>query len=260
MDRLVLQRLARRTHKIAQGSHVGTIRADAAGIHWQPEALRKIQIHPGVIQFRKTETRGRLHPVHPRRIHGAWRTVTLPGTPRQFVKLLPIAFVPSVHRSFASPLLDAAKPDRVRCLSKSQSPSVRRVQNCARTVLLIVSRRERAKKILRLMFQTRQPLRCFGHSFCFGAKCRNQEPGSRVRTALQIGSVSSIRRDSTCKGAGMASKISAGCENQSELREIPEPKNRAHLTRTATFWADTRAPEARANLPKHENECTEEEK
>ena len=53
---------------------------------------------------------------------GRGRTVTLPGTPRQFVKLLPIAFVPSVHRSFTSPFLDAAKARQGSMPGKSRIP------------------------------------------------------------------------------------------------------------------------------------------
>jgi hypothetical protein len=92
-----LQRLAGRTDKIAQNGNVGTVRADAPGVHGKSETLREIEIHARVIQFRQTESLRGQHTIDARRIHRAGRTVTPPRAPRQLVKLLPIAFVPSRH-------------------------------------------------------------------------------------------------------------------------------------------------------------------
>src|SRR5579864_2020123 len=92
-----LQRLPRRPHEVAQHRHVGAIRADASRIHGQPQLLREIQIDTRIIQLRQTKSLSRQHAVNPRRIHRPRRTMTLPRAPRQFIKLLPIAFVPSRH-------------------------------------------------------------------------------------------------------------------------------------------------------------------
>jgi len=92
-----LHRLARRTDEIAEYSDVGAIGANAASVHGQTEALGKFQIHTGIIEFRKAETRCGEHAVEARRINGAWRPMALPGTARELVELLPVAFVPRIH-------------------------------------------------------------------------------------------------------------------------------------------------------------------
>ena len=86
--------------EIAQDGDVGAIGADAAGIDRQAEALGEIEIHACIIQLRQTEAGGGLHALQAGGINGPWRTVPLPGPSSQFVELFPIAFVPSVHRSF----------------------------------------------------------------------------------------------------------------------------------------------------------------
>ena|ERR1700723_3539483 len=97
-----LQGLARAAHKIAQHSHVGTIRADASCIDRQTKPLGLIEIDARVIEFRETETLRGEHTVQTRRIHRTGRTMPLPWPPRQFIKLLPIAFVPSGHSFLAA--------------------------------------------------------------------------------------------------------------------------------------------------------------
>jgi hypothetical protein len=92
-----LQRLARRADKIAQNSNVGAIRANASGIHGQTKPLGKIEIHAGIIKLGQAETLRGQHTIQTRRIHWPRRAVTLPRAARQFVKLLPIAFVPGRH-------------------------------------------------------------------------------------------------------------------------------------------------------------------
>jgi hypothetical protein len=121
--------------------------------------------------------------------------VAVPRTARQFIELLPIAFVPRVHRSSSSPLLDAAKACRVSSYPPPH-PFDRLHQNMVRTVLLIVSRQERAKEILRLMFQTRQLVRSC-HRFVFQNKSRAKSPKTG-RVVLSRRFIGSIRRDSTC--------------------------------------------------------------
>lgn|SRR5579883_34003 len=101
-----LQRLAGRAHEVAEDSHIGAVSSDAAGVHREAEAFGEIQIHAGIVEFRKAEAGGRLHAIEARGIHGPRRTVTLPRPARQFVKLLPIAFVPSVHRALQSAVLN----------------------------------------------------------------------------------------------------------------------------------------------------------
>ena len=92
-----LQRLAGGADKVTQDGHVGTVGADAAGINWEAEAFSKIEIHTGIVEFGKAETRSGQHAVKSGRIDGARRPMALPGAARQFIKLLPIAFVPRVH-------------------------------------------------------------------------------------------------------------------------------------------------------------------
>jgi len=89
--------LAGGTDEIAEYSDVGAVGADAAGVHGQAEALGKFEIDSGIVEFRQAETRCGEHAVKARRINGAWRTMALPRTAGEFVKLLPIAFVPGIH-------------------------------------------------------------------------------------------------------------------------------------------------------------------
>ncbi len=91
-----LQRVPRRAHEIAQDGHVWPIGADTPRIDGQSEPLGQIQIHAGIIQFRKTESLRGQHTVQPCRIHWPRR----PATPRasgHLVELLPIAFAPGRH-------------------------------------------------------------------------------------------------------------------------------------------------------------------
>jgi hypothetical protein len=97
-----LQRLPRAAHKITKHGHVRTIRADASRIHRQTKPFGLIKINAGVIEFGKTETLRGEHTIQARRIHRTGRTVPLPWPPRQFIKLLPIAFVPSRHSLLAA--------------------------------------------------------------------------------------------------------------------------------------------------------------
>jgi len=83
--------------EIAQHGHVGTVRADATGVDGQTETLGKIEIDTRIIQFREAEASSGSDAVHASGINGTRRAMTVPGPACQFVKLFPIAFVPSVH-------------------------------------------------------------------------------------------------------------------------------------------------------------------
>ncbi len=96
------ERLTRGTHKIAKSGNVGAIGANAPGIDGQAQTFGEVQIDASVIQLGKAEASCGLHAIHPGRINRARRTVALPGTAREFIKLFPIAFVPSVHRGVYS--------------------------------------------------------------------------------------------------------------------------------------------------------------
>ena len=112
-----LERLARGANEIAQDSDVRTVSADAAGVDGKAEALGDIEIDSGVIEFRKAETLRGQNTIDARRIDGTRRAVTLPGAPRQFVELLPIAFVPRGHGNLCYVLfsrLDARNCQKVR--------------------------------------------------------------------------------------------------------------------------------------------------
>jgi hypothetical protein len=139
--------LTRGANEIAQGGDVGTVCADAAGVYGQTEALREIEIDACVIQFRKTESRGRLHSIHASRIDRPRRTVAVPRPASQLVELFPIAFVPSVHRSFSSPFLDAVRAlqGSLRFCFLHQLPNCR-TRTTVRTVPLIVRRQRERRK------------------------------------------------------------------------------------------------------------------
>lgn len=92
-----LERMARRTYEIAEYGYVRPIGADATGIYRQAKTLGQVQVHASIIEFRQAETSRGVHAVHARRVYRSWRAMTLPRAARQFVKLLPIAFVPSGH-------------------------------------------------------------------------------------------------------------------------------------------------------------------
>jgi len=94
-----LQRLPRRAHEVAQHGHVRAVRSDAASIHGQAKPLGLIEIDAGVIQLRQTKALRGQHAIQSSWIHWPGRAVTLPRPARQFIKLLPIAFVPRGHRS-----------------------------------------------------------------------------------------------------------------------------------------------------------------
>lgn len=92
-----LQRVAGGADEFAENGDVRAIYTDAAGIDRKIKTLGKIQIHTGVVKFRKTVAlRGR-NAIQSRRINRPGRTMTAPGPARQFIKLLPIAFLPSGH-------------------------------------------------------------------------------------------------------------------------------------------------------------------
>ena len=99
---LGLQGLPGRTHEVAQHSDVRAVGSDATGVNGQSQAFRHIKVHTCIVQFRKAETRGGQDAVKSRRIHGPRRAMALPGAARQIVKLLPIAFVPRIHRLIQS--------------------------------------------------------------------------------------------------------------------------------------------------------------
>ena len=85
-------------NEVAENSDVGAVGTDAACVYWKTKTFCEIEIDAGVVEFRQAETSGGLDAIHARRIDGPRRPMTLPRTASQFVKLLPIAFVPRVHR------------------------------------------------------------------------------------------------------------------------------------------------------------------
>lgn len=194
----MLQWLARGTHEVPESGDVGAVRANAASIHREAEALSEIEIYARVIQLRETEPGSGLHAIQTGGIDRTGRAMALPGTARYLVKLLPIVFVPSVHRKIATSFFGCEQ--ELQC---SLCPRVAFLcSSCTRqsvqTVLLIYSRRKRAKKILLLVYQTRQRAKCLAHSGQLGAKCRNAE--AWVTGPLRgEASESSFRRDSTRK-------------------------------------------------------------
>jgi hypothetical protein len=98
----VLQRLAGRANEVAQDGDVGAVSANASGVNGKTEALGEIKVDPGVIEFRQTKAGSGLYAIYARGIDRPRRTATVPGAAGQFVELLPIALVPSVHDSIDS--------------------------------------------------------------------------------------------------------------------------------------------------------------
>src|SRR5258707_14775942 len=92
-----LQRLPRGSNEIAKNRNIRAVSTDASGVPRQAKPLGKVKIHARVVQLRQTKTLRGQHAIQARRVNRTWRTVTPPGAPRQLVKLLPIAFVPSRH-------------------------------------------------------------------------------------------------------------------------------------------------------------------
>ncbi len=115
----ISQGVTARANEIAEAGDVRAVGADAAGIDRKAEAFCEIEIYTRVIEFGEAEARGGRDAIHARGVHGPWRAMTLPGTARQFVKLFPIAFVPtSSHGAMQAPRsFDAVRgknvPDRL---------------------------------------------------------------------------------------------------------------------------------------------------
>jgi len=93
------------THEIPKDGNVGAVRANSSRIHGKSEPLGEIQVHASVIEFRKAEPLGWQYAIQARRIDRPRWTVTPPRTPRHFVELLPIVFVPSRHAVWQLALL-----------------------------------------------------------------------------------------------------------------------------------------------------------
>jgi hypothetical protein len=85
------------TDEVAEDGDVGAVDADAAGVDGKAKAFGKIEIHAGIIEFRKAETlRGR-NAIESGRIDRTGRPVAAPGAASNFVKFPPVAFLPSSH-------------------------------------------------------------------------------------------------------------------------------------------------------------------
>lgn len=166
-----LERLARGADEIAEDGDVGAIGADAAGVNGKTEALGEIEINAGVIEFGKTETLRGQNAVQARGIDRARRTMALPGTASQLIKLLPIAFVPRGHRLLCYVLffrLDARSGKKVRhgfFRHRSTHPQPRKISDSS--LGRRGARRSRyftlgaVRHIPCLLFQTRYRVICF---------------------------------------------------------------------------------------------------
>src|ERR1700739_1278546 len=87
---------------VTQDGDIRPVSANASGVNGKPQTLGEIQVDPGVIEFRQTKAGSGLYAIYAGGIDRARRTATVPGAPGQFVELLPIALVPSVHDSIDS--------------------------------------------------------------------------------------------------------------------------------------------------------------
>src|ERR1700692_3358679 len=83
--------------KFTQNGNVGAVHTDATSVDRKAQALGQVEVDSSIIQFRQAiALRGR-NAIQARRIDWPGRTMTAPGSARQFVELLPIAFLPSRH-------------------------------------------------------------------------------------------------------------------------------------------------------------------
>jgi len=92
-----LQGVSVGAHEFAKDRDVGAVDTDTAGIDGEAQTFGEIEIHTGVVEFRKAVALRWRHTIEAGRIDRPGRTMTAPRAARQFVELLPIAFLPSGH-------------------------------------------------------------------------------------------------------------------------------------------------------------------
>jgi len=167
--------------------------------------------------------------------------MAVPGTAGHLVELLPIAFVPRVHCSLDSSFLDATEASE-----GSREPQLwpRRTQLRLKTVPLIFSRRDRTKEIFRLMFQTRQLLRCFARPLCFKSGTEIAGPKDPKRHGVLREAFHSIQigRDSTCTATGWPEDFRKACENPGEQQRSEMPALRETKRKSANPTLRRRRP------------------
>ena len=167
-----LKRLARGAHEVAQNRDIRPVGADSSGIHRQAQTFRQVQVQTRIVKLRQTKSSRRQNTIYARRVDRPGRTVTLPGAARQFVKLLPIAFVPGSHLLFVAcntrrlwyrytrfkpldaPLAFKVRPVLVKVCSSAGADETARATD-------ILHNPRNARYFLPSLFQTRH------YSFCF---------------------------------------------------------------------------------------------
>ena len=86
--------------------------------------------------------------------------MALPGAARQFVKLLPISFVPRIHRLIQTAALNWMLTPALRFIHTS-SGAIPHLPPNLHKYLLVYLKPPRMKEFLGLLYQTRQPADCF---------------------------------------------------------------------------------------------------
>ena len=92
-----LKRAAGGADEVAEDGDVGAVNANAAGIDREAELFGLFEIDTCVVEFRKAEPLRGQNAIEARRIDRTGRTMPFPRTPSYLVKLLPVAFMPSLH-------------------------------------------------------------------------------------------------------------------------------------------------------------------
>jgi hypothetical protein len=87
--------------------------------------------------------------------------MALPGATRQFVELLPISFVPRIHRLIQTAALNWMLTLALRFIH-TPSRVISNLPPNLRKYLLVYPKPPRMKEFLGLLYQTRQPAECFG--------------------------------------------------------------------------------------------------
>src|SRR5579872_4797505 len=92
---------ARSAKVFAQGDHVGTVRANPAGVNGQSKALGLLDAQAGIVELREAVTFGGEHSVTPGHIYWPRRTTHIPSLAHQVKEVVPISPVPHVNLPYA---------------------------------------------------------------------------------------------------------------------------------------------------------------
>ena len=160
--------LARGANEIAKNRNIRAVGPHAAGVHRQAQAFGQFEIDIGIVEFREAEAGCGQNSIEAARIDGPRRAAALHRAASQLVELLPIAFVPSGHALQNYVLLaalDAGLSQKVHCSLRNRHrvfPLDGKQRYIVLAAVTILHNAPWPGTFLRLMFQTRYPVKCFG--------------------------------------------------------------------------------------------------